>query len=135
MTDKLAAAYVRVSTEDQGDGWSLEGQEQAIRDYAERHGYRIEYVYSDEDSGSKDKRPGFEKLLMDAHSGRFGAIIVFHTSRFFRNIALARRYKDLLRNKLNIDVLFVNQPVSDPGTHDERSRSPQRSNPGASGAA
>src|SRR5690606_37971623 len=76
--------------------------------------YRIEYVYADEDSGSKDKRPGFEKLLMDAHSGRFQAIIVFHTSRFFRNIALARRYKDMLRNKLGIDVLFVNQPVVDP---------------------
>jgi hypothetical protein len=37
-----------------------------------------------------------------------------HTSRLFRNIALARRYKDLLRNKLEIDVLFGNQPAMSP---------------------
>ena len=41
---------------------------------------------------------------------------MLHTSRLFRNIALSRRYKDELRNKLNIEVLFVNQPVSDDPT-------------------
>lgn len=115
MSLKRAAAYVRVSSEEQGEGWSLEGQEQAIREYAERNSYEIMSVYQDEDSGSKDKRPGLEQMLMDAHAGRFQAILVYHTSRLFRNIALARRYKDLLRNKLNIEVLFINQPVADPG--------------------
>lgn len=54
--------------------------------------------------------------MLDAHTGLFSAIIVLHTSRLFRNVALARRYKDELRNKLNVEVLFVNQPVSDDPT-------------------
>ncbi len=41
---------------------------------------------------------------------------MLHTSRLFRNIALSRRYKDELRNKLNSKVLFVNQPVTDAPT-------------------
>src|SRR5690606_3915638 len=110
---KRAAAYVRVSSEDQGDGWSLDGQEQKIREWADRNGYEIVHVYRDEVSGSKDKRPGFERMMLDAHAGLFTAIIVLHTSRLFRNIALSRRYKDELRNRLNIEVLFVNQPMSD----------------------
>lgn len=97
---KRAAAYVRVSTEEQSDGWSMEGQEQQIRDYAARNGYEIVQVYRDEVSGSKDKRPGFERMMLDAHSRLFSAIIVLHTSRLFRNIALSRRYKDELRNNL-----------------------------------
>lgn len=110
---KRAAAYVRVSSEEQTEGWSLDGQEQQIREYAERNGYEIVQVYRDEVSGSKDKRPGFERMMLDAHAGLFTAIIVLHTSRLFRSVILSRRYKDELRNKLNIEVLFVNQPVSD----------------------
>lgn len=111
---KRAAAYVRVSSEEQTDGWSLEGQERQIREYAARNGYEVVQVYQDEVSGSQDQRPGFERMLFDAHAGLFSAILVLHTSRLFRNVALARRYKDELRNKLNIEVVFVNQPAVDP---------------------
>lgn len=114
MTMKRAAAYVRVSSEDQADGWSLDGQEKALREYGERNGYKVVQVYQDDMSGSKAARPGLDRMLMDAHAGLFQAILVYHTSRLFRNVALARRYKDLLRNKLNIDVIFINQPVFEP---------------------
>lgn len=66
MTGKRAAAYVRVSSEEQTDGWSLEGQEGQIREYAARNGYEVVAVYRDEVSGSKDKRPGFERMMLDA---------------------------------------------------------------------
>lgn len=116
MSDlKRAAAYVRVSSEEQTDGWSLEGQEQKIREFAERNGYEIVQVYRDETTGSKDKRPGFERMLLDAHAGLFGAIIILHTSRLFRRVELARRYKDELRNKLNIEVIFVEQNIGGTG--------------------
>ena len=114
-TSRKAAAYVRVSSEEQTEGWSLEGQEHQIREYAERNGYSIVQVYRDETSGSKDQRPGLERMLMDAHAGLFQSIIVIHTSRFFRNVGLARKYKEVLRSKLGIELLFVNQPVIDSG--------------------
>lgn len=114
MSAILASGYVRVSSEEQGEGWSLEGQEKNIQDYAEGHGYKIIRIYRDEMTGSKEKRPGFERMLIDAHNGKFKAIIVVNTSRLFRNLVLARRYKDLLRNKLGIEVIFLNQPNIDP---------------------
>lgn len=114
MSGILAAGYVRVSTEEQTEGWSLEGQETQIRDYAQRNGYDIVNFYVDDSTGSKEKRPGLERLLLDAHNGRFQAIIIVHTSRLFRNMVLARRYKDLLRNKLGIEVIFLSQPKMDP---------------------
>ncbi|MBN1920957.1 MAG: recombinase family protein [Anaerolineae bacterium] len=114
MTEKRIAGYIRVSSEEQSEGWSLEAQERQIREYAERYAYQVVHVYQDETSGSSEMRPGFDQMLMDAHEGMFDAIVVVHTSRLFRNLALARRYKDLLRNKLNIDVIFVNQPITDP---------------------
>lgn len=66
MTGKQAAAYVRVSSEEQTDGWSLERQEGQIREYAARNGYEVVAVYRDEVSGSQDKRPGFERMMLDA---------------------------------------------------------------------
>ena len=114
MSAILAAGYIRVSSEEQSEGWSLDGQEKNIRDYAESHGYEIVQIYSDEMTGSKDNRPGFERMLIDAQNGAFKAIIVVNTSRLFRNLALARRYKDMLRNKLDIELIFLSQPNVDP---------------------
>ncbi|MFC1961206.1 recombinase family protein [Chloroflexota bacterium] len=113
-----AVGYIRVSSEEQSEGWSLDGQEKAIRVHAERHGYEITAIFTDDSTGSKDKRPGLEKMMIQASNGQFKAIIVVHTSRLFRNIALARKYKDQLRNKLEIELLFINQPQMDPGGPD-----------------
>ena len=65
MTKKLAVGYIRVSTEEQTDGWSLEGQEKQIRDYVANHGYELTNIYHDETAGSKEKRPGFDTMLTD----------------------------------------------------------------------
>ncbi len=39
---------LRVSSEEQTEGWSLEGQEQTIREYAERQGFEIAKLYTDD---------------------------------------------------------------------------------------
>ncbi len=45
---KRAAAYLRVSSEEQTEGWSLDGQEIQIREWAKRNHYEIVQVYRDE---------------------------------------------------------------------------------------
>ncbi|MFC1961103.1 recombinase family protein, partial [Chloroflexota bacterium] len=72
-------------------------------------------IYSD-DSSAKDTfhRPGFEQMMMEAVSGKFQAILVYHTSRMFRNVADARRYKTKLRQYLGIEVVFISQGKMDP---------------------
>jgi DNA invertase Pin-like site-specific DNA recombinase len=115
MTDKptrRAVAYVRESTEEQGRGYSPDGQRQAIARYAADHGLTLGEEYLDFETGRlADKRPGFQRLIEDAIEHRFDCVLVFHTSRFARNTVEAKRYKKLLRSELGIDVISVTQPL------------------------
>lgn len=110
---KRAVAYVRESTEEQGRGYSPDGQRQAIAHYAADHGMQLIEEYLDFETGRQaDKRPGFQRLIEDAMERRFDVVLVFHTSRFARNTVEAKRYKKLLRSELGIEVISVTQPLS-----------------------
>lgn len=107
-----AVAYIRESTEEQGRGYSPDGQRQAIARYAADHGMRLVEEYLDFETGRlADKRSGFQRLIEDAMERRFDVVLVFHTSRFARNTVEAKRYKKLLRSELGIDVISVTQPL------------------------
>jgi site-specific DNA recombinase len=109
---RRAAAYIRESTEEQGRGYSPDGQRQAIARYAAEHDMTLVEEYLDFETGRQaDKRPGFQRLIEDAMEHRFDAVLVFHTSRFARNTVEAKRYKKLLRSELGIDVVSVTQPL------------------------
>jgi len=109
---KRAVAYVRESTEEQGRGYSPDGQRQAIARYATDHRLTLGEEYLDFETGRlADKRPGFQRLIEDAMEHRFDVVLVFHTSRFARNTVEAKRYKKLLRSELGIDVISVTQPL------------------------
>lgn len=109
---RRAVAYIRESTEEQGRGYSPDGQRQAIARYATDHGMQLTEEYLDFETGRlADKRPGFRRLIEDAMERRFDVVLVFHTSRFARNTVEAKRYKKLLRSELGIDVISVTQPL------------------------
>lgn len=64
-----AVIYTRVSTEDQArDGFSLQGQESALLDYAKKYGYNVVGKYTDEGVSGRSikKRHGLVSLLNDA---------------------------------------------------------------------
>src|ERR1700686_290315 len=109
---RRAVAYVRESTEEQGRGYSPDGQRQAIARYATDHAMQLVEEYLDFETGrTADKRPGFQRLIEDAMEHKFNVVLVFHTSRFARNTLEAKRYKKLLRSELGIDVISVTQPL------------------------
>ncbi len=109
---RRAVAYIRESTEEQGRGYSPDGQRQAIARYAADHGMRLVEEYLDFETGRlADKRPGFQRLIEDTMERRFDVVLVFHTSRFAHNTVEAKRYKKLLRSELGIDVISVPQPL------------------------
>jgi resolvase-like protein len=110
-----AVAYVRESTEEQGQGFSLDAQREAIRTFAAENGLALVGEYCDFHSGWKraDGRPEFQRLMSDAAERRFECVLVYHTSRFARNQVEARRYKQMLRERLGIKVLSVTQPMGD----------------------
>jgi DNA invertase Pin-like site-specific DNA recombinase len=114
VAQRRAVAYVRESTEEQGKGFSPEGQRQAIASYAREHSFELLDEYMDFESGRKvDKRDEFQRLIGDAGAHKFDAVLIFHTSRFARNTIEAKHYKKLLRSELGIEVISVTQPLGD----------------------
>lgn len=83
----LAAIYVRISQDREGQGLGVARQEADCRELAERLGFDVlEPIYDDNDkSASRLKtRPDFERLLKDAEANRFQAILAWHTDRLYR---------------------------------------------------
>jgi DNA invertase Pin-like site-specific DNA recombinase len=113
-----AAAYVRESTEEQGQGFSPDAQRQAIAAFAAENTLELIGEYCDFHSGwrKSEARPEFQRLMADAADGKFDVVLVYHTSRFARNQVEARRYKQLLRERLGIRVVSVTQPMGEDHT-------------------
>ena len=110
-----AVAYVRESTEEQGQGFSPDAQRQGIASFAADNGMKLTGEYCDFHSGwrKSDARPHFQRLMTDAADRQFDVVLVFHTSRFARNQVESRRYKQLLREQLGIRVISVTQPMGE----------------------
>ncbi|MEF2919628.1 MAG: recombinase family protein, partial [Acutalibacteraceae bacterium] len=119
MSDiKIAAAYIRVSTDDQIE-YSPDSQLKNIRSYAKSHGYIVpdEYIYIDEGISGKNtkKRPAFNKMIGTAKltPKPFDAILLWKFSRFARNREDSIVYKSMLRKQLGIDVVSISESVGD----------------------
>jgi site-specific DNA recombinase len=110
---RRAVAYVRESTEEQGQGFSPDAQREAIRKFAAENDLQLVGEYCDFHSGWKqaEGRPDFQRLMAEAAERRFDCVLVYHTSRFARNQIEARRYKQMLRERLGIRVVSVTQPL------------------------
>jgi site-specific DNA recombinase len=88
-----AAAYVRVSTNGQIDGESLNTQRSTIQDYCASRGWELVKVHEDAGiSGAKDDRPALQSLLAAAKNREIEAVVVGDLSRFGRSA------RDLLNN-------------------------------------
>ena len=117
MDYKTAAAYIRVSTDDQLD-YSPGSQLDEIKSYASHNGIHIldDYIFMEPEghSGRKAKnRPEFQKMIATAKlkPKPFDVILVWKFSRFARNQDESTFYKSMLRKKLGIDVVSVSEPV------------------------
>lgn len=115
---KIAACYIRVSTDDQVE-YSPQSQLKEIRKYAEQNDYYIpdEYIFTDEGiSGrSATKRPEFNRMIATAKKKPkpFDAVLLWKFSRFARNRTDAIVYKNLLRNQCGIDVISISENLGE----------------------
>ena len=117
---KVAAAYIRVSTDEQVE-LSPDSQKEQIFDYARRNGITVpeEYIFIEGEkkkglSGRKAaNRPKFQKMiaLAKANPKPFDCILVWKFSRFARNIDESTYYKSILRKKCGVDVISISEPI------------------------
>ena len=78
------ALYCRISTDEDLQRYSLANQEASLRRYAEERGWDISGVFVDRISGSKDRRPGLNRLLDALASGDADAAMVTEQDRLSR---------------------------------------------------
>lgn len=118
---KTAAAYIRVSTEDQVE-YSPDSQLKAIRDYARKNDMILpeEFIFVDEGiSGRKAaKRPEFMKMIGTAKikPKQFDVILLWKFSRFARNREDSIIYKSMLRKQCGIEVISISEQLGEDKT-------------------
>lgn len=106
------AVYCRVSTKAERQSDSLENQ---IEHYTETVGnnprYELTEIYYDYGiSGFKDSRPGFQRMMDDAESGKFRQIITKAITRFARNTRTVLESTRHLK-EMGIGVFFELQGI------------------------
>ena len=115
---KTAAAYIRVSTDDQIE-YSPSSQLEKIQEYAKKNGYILpsEYIFIDEGISGRTtaKRPAFNKMIGIAKTNPkpFDAILLWKFSRFARNREDSIVYKSMLRKQCGIDVISISENIGD----------------------
>lgn len=111
---RTCVIYLRVSSREQIDGYSLDAQERAARAYAEQRGWTVVEVYTDPGKSGKsaETRPGFRRMIADAEAHRFDAIIVHKLDRFSRSIVDILIYLERLR-KSDVSFASVTESFAD----------------------
>ena len=102
---KKCVLYPRVSTEMQVDGFSLDGQKNSLRRFADREEMEIVDIYEDAGKSGKsiEGRPAFKQMLYDIENGlEIEYILVYKLSRFGRNAA------DILNSLEHVQSFGVN---------------------------
>jgi DNA invertase Pin-like site-specific DNA recombinase len=89
-----AALYLRVSTRaDKRDEapdaaqrkrQEVDNQRRQLRDFCESEGWQIVAEYSDEESGAKSDRDGFQQMWRDAAQRKFDVLLFWALDRFSR---------------------------------------------------
>lgn len=82
------ALYVRVSTEEQREGQTMDSQIAELKRFADAHGWVIVNSYKDDGwSGSVMARPELDRIRDDARGGQFEAVLVNDVDRLARDVA------------------------------------------------
>jgi predicted site-specific integrase-resolvase len=109
------ALYVRVSSEAQVDGYSLDAQEAVLRREAKRRNLQVYQVFRDEGvSGFKEDRRGLNQLLQNARQGCFNEVWVWTISRVSRKLSylltvleeLRKTFRPEFLNRLDDIIVF-----------------------------
>ena len=114
QTDYIVGIYLRLSKDDEraGESLSIENQRRILTNYVREQGWTIYDEYVDDGiSGTTFDRPGVQRMLDDAKSGRINLIICKDLSRFGRNYIQVGQYTDYIFPMYNIRFIALNDGI------------------------
>ena len=96
---KTAVIYARYSSNNQTEQ-SIEGQVRVCQEYAKQHDILIIGQYIDRAiSGTTDKRPDFQQMLIDSKKKEWNYVLVYRYDRFSRDIYASVIHEQELNNR------------------------------------
>ncbi len=109
-------SYIRVSREEQVEGWSLDAQRDQCAELAALRGWDMLQVFEEPGRSAKtDLRPEFQRMMSRAEAQQFEVIVVHKLDRFSRSLA------DVVRNvarlkEAGVGLVSVSEPWLDTTT-------------------
>ena len=83
---KPCVGYIRVSTQKQGEGVSLEAQKDAITAFASRNDLTVTKWFEEKETAAKSGRPVFTGMLKKLKQGKAQGVIIHKIDRSARNL-------------------------------------------------
>lgn len=83
---KPCFGYIRVSTQKQGEGVSLEAQKDAIAVFASRNNLSVTQWFEEKETAAKSGRPVFTGMLKQLKQGKAEGVIIHKIDRSARNL-------------------------------------------------
>lgn len=107
-------AYLRYSSHNQDDGYSIEYQTTEIQEFAKKNGFEIEKMHIDQaQTATKTAgRDEFFALMNAVKNNEVDIIIVYKTSRIFRNSYESHKYRNLFI-KHNVKFISATQTIDE----------------------
>ncbi|MDC0977716.1 recombinase family protein [bacterium] len=105
MTDFRVSLYIRVSTDKQTEGESLEEQESELKKFCEYKNYIIHKTYIERGRSAKNtKRPEYQKLLLDVENKKINAVVVKKLDRLSRSLL---DFEEFMKTAQEYQVEFI----------------------------
>jgi site-specific DNA recombinase len=108
---KTVAIYARVSPGKKRRGYSLNEQVRLAREHCDRKGWKVRYVYADNQvSGANTDREKFQLMMKKARHKAFDIIVFWKIDRFARSLVDLVNIERELRT-YNISLHSVTEPI------------------------
>lgn len=113
-TPKTAVIYVRVSSKEQTEGYSLDSQEKVCREYATRNQLQVLKIFKEQGESAKTAdRTELKNLIRycEKNRGKVGFMVVYKLDRFARNQEDHFAIKIILK-KYGVTVVSATEPIT-----------------------
>ncbi|MGB3313411.1 MAG: recombinase family protein, partial [Albidovulum sp.] len=106
---KTCYGYIRVSTQTQGEGVSLEAQKDAITAFASHNKIKLIAWFEEKETAAKSGRPIFNQMIRQLMQGKASGLIMHKIDRSARNLGDWAVISDL--SDRGIDVHFATESL------------------------